>query len=178
MKSKSKGKKKVKKKTTKKKTVKKKTVKKKAKKKTTKKKPAKKTAKKKTTKKKPAKKKTKKKTVKKKAAKKKPKTTKKTKKAKKGRLMFLESNVPSQFAFHVADGNVLKNLTDTVNALKSMSEETFLYHANNTKNDFSNWIRDIMGYADLAMNIIGKNRNGTINVISQYVKKKTGKVIK
>lgn len=46
--------------------------------------------------------------------------------------------------FWCQDSRVLKNLSDLDVALREMSEETFRYHLNEAKNDFSNWVRDVI----------------------------------
>jgi len=99
-------------------------------------------------------------------------------KAKKpGAVGFFAQNVPEQFAFHVCDGAVLRNLKDTVKELRKMNDGTFSYHVNKQKNDFANWIADVMGYKDLAYNIIGKNKLHTAAEIVSYVSKKSGKKV-
>ena len=52
--------------------------------------------------------------------------------------------------FWCHDGRVLRNLDELAAALNEMAEETYLYHANIEKNDFSNWVRDVIGDATLA----------------------------
>ena len=47
--------------------------------------------------------------------------------------------------FSCSDGQVLKSLLELEAALKEMSEETFLYHSNEVKSDFSNWVYDVIG---------------------------------
>jgi len=95
--------------------------------------------------------------------------------ARKARLRYWDENVPDQFVFYVRDGKVLKNLKELVAALDRMTDDVFNHHANREKNDFSNWIKDIMQHHDLAHNILGKNRMGAKETIVFYVKRKTGK---
>lgn len=52
--------------------------------------------------------------------------------------------------FFVADGSVIKNVAELVWALDKMNEGTYKFHANEEKNDFSSWIRDIFGEEKLA----------------------------
>lgn len=52
--------------------------------------------------------------------------------------------------FFVADGSVIKNVAELVWALDKMHEDTYKFHANNEKNDFSNWVRDIFNEQELA----------------------------
>ena len=62
-------------------------------------------------------------------------------------------NVPEDKVFWVNDGKVLRNLKDIPAALVDMSEETFKYHVNKDKNDFKNWISDVVGDEKLARSI-------------------------
>ncbi len=60
------------------------------------------------------------------------------------------SDVPLEFRFWLSDGRVIKNLNELAKALRTMGHQTFNYHANREKNDFSTWVRDIVGDASLA----------------------------
>jgi len=53
-------------------------------------------------------------------------------------------NVPSEYVFYLHDGGTLANLTDLADALYDMSDDVYSYHVNESKNDFSNWVRDII----------------------------------
>lgn len=55
--------------------------------------------------------------------------------------------------FWCNDGKVFKNLYELRDGLKNMSNETYLYHANSEKNDFSNWVRDVIKDEKLANNL-------------------------
>lgn len=65
------------------------------------------------------------------------------------------SNVPLDKVFWVCDGRILKNINELAEAIKTMSDDTFAYHCNPEKNDFTNWIRDVVGDADLAGELSG-----------------------
>jgi hypothetical protein len=54
-------------------------------------------------------------------------------------------DVEPEKQFWCHDGRYLKNLPELGAALEQMTEETFRYHANETKSDFSNWVRDVIG---------------------------------
>ncbi len=54
-------------------------------------------------------------------------------------------NVPQEYSFYCHDGRVFLNLADLGTALANMAEDIFSYHANKEKNDFSNWVRDVIG---------------------------------
>ena len=54
-------------------------------------------------------------------------------------------DVSQEKQFWCHDGTSLKNLQELETALEQMTEETFRYHSNETKSDFSNWVRDVIG---------------------------------
>ena len=54
-------------------------------------------------------------------------------------------NVSQERQFWCHDGCCLKNLEELEVALEQMAEETFRYHSNEAKSDFSNWVRDAIG---------------------------------
>lgn len=68
----------------------------------------------------------------------------------KGKARAKLENVPQDKGFYCHDGRVAKNLEELAAALRQMGEETFRYHANESKNDFSNWVRDVIADATLA----------------------------
>ncbi|MBT4823950.1 hypothetical protein HN695_05525 [Candidatus Woesearchaeota archaeon] len=60
------------------------------------------------------------------------------------------SNVHHDFKFKVVSGGELVNLEELLKALKTMDKESFSHHVNENKNDFSNWIKDVLKDSDLA----------------------------
>ena len=52
--------------------------------------------------------------------------------------------------FRVANGTIIKSLMELDGSLESMGEETFKYHVNDYRNDFSIWIRDVIKDGKLA----------------------------
>lgn len=76
---------------------------------------------------------------------KKPTLQKKSTKSKK-----LLEKVPAEYVFWCRDGSVFTDIYDLLEGLERMSDETFAYHSNLEKHDFSNWIRDIMEDGELA----------------------------
>ncbi|MBI4181156.1 MAG: hypothetical protein HY528_04420 [Chloroflexi bacterium] len=55
--------------------------------------------------------------------------------------------------FWCCNGSVLKSLAELKLALEQMSEETFCYHSSQTKSDFSNWVKDVIGDEMLAKDL-------------------------
>ncbi len=69
-------------------------------------------------------------------------------------------SVPEDKVFWVSDGSVIRSLEDLAKSLEKMSNETFKQHCNKEKNDFSNWIKDVIGDVRLA-NELKKNKTKT-----------------
>ena len=59
-------------------------------------------------------------------------------------------DVPQDKVFWFHDGRMAKNLDELATTLREMPEETFQYHATGDKNDFSNWVRGVVGDVTLA----------------------------
>ncbi len=60
------------------------------------------------------------------------------------------SPVPEQNKFWCQNGEVYSTMKELSEALAAMPDEAFLAHVTKEKNDFSNWIYDIVGDAKLA----------------------------
>ncbi len=54
------------------------------------------------------------------------------------------ADVPKEYVFKCHDGLILQSMKQLGSALNSMTDETYVFHANTEKNDFSNWVRDII----------------------------------
>jgi len=64
------------------------------------------------------------------------------------------SDTPEECMFYCHDGSVFRNIVDLRNGLENISDDTYLFHANNEKNDFSIWVRDIIGDEKLARDLL------------------------
>jgi len=74
------------------------------------------------------------------------------------------NDVSQEQSFWVNNGNVLKNLEDLANALPEMGKDTFQHHVNKEKNDFSNWIGDVIGDKVLANDLrSSKSKESALN---------------
>ena len=63
------------------------------------------------------------------------------------------SDVQESNCFWVNNGPILRNLDDLATALEYIDDVTYSHHVNKEKNDFSNWIKDIIGDELLAKEI-------------------------
>ena len=79
---------------------------------------------------------------------------------------------PEEHHFVVADGKKLKNIIELADALETMSEEIFRHHANEFRNDFSTWVKDVFYDHSLAEDISrARNRLETqIAILRRLVK--------
>ena len=87
-------------------------------------------------------------------------------------------NVSPEQCFWVNNGPILKNVEELANALESISEDIYSYHANNDKNDFSKWIGDVIGDQKLANELLSsKSRESALKKVKNRLnslKKKAG----
>lgn len=64
------------------------------------------------------------------------------------------ADVPAEKGFWCHDGRFFKNLGELGRAFDDMSDETFRYHSREERNDFGNWVRDVVGDQKLANDLI------------------------
>ena len=55
--------------------------------------------------------------------------------------------------FWCQNGHIFRNLDDMEVAFGEIGDETFRYHASETRNDFCNWVRDVIGDEKLARDL-------------------------
>lgn len=63
------------------------------------------------------------------------------------------ADVPDYQLFWLNDGSVLKSLNELNTALTKMKADVFMHHVNKERNDFANWILDVIGDKELAQSI-------------------------
>jgi len=80
-------------------------------------------------------------------------TTKATATKKVATKPVLIQDVPAECVFYCQDGKTMKNLDELATSFRDMSDETFLHHANDERNDFSNWVKDVIGDTTLSMQL-------------------------
>lgn len=59
-------------------------------------------------------------------------------------------DVPPDKVFWFPNGKTVKNLAELAVALEEIPEEIFLHHVTKDKNDFSKWIKEVIGDVTLA----------------------------
>ena len=75
-------------------------------------------------------------------------------------------NAAPEHCFWVNNGPILKNVEELADALESISEDSYSYHANKDKNDFSKWIGEVIGDSRLANDLLSsKNKGSALNKI-------------
>jgi len=84
--------------------------------------------------------------------------------------VFLE-DVPERYAFLLKDGRKLLNVEQLSKALADMEHDVFYHHVTPERNDFHNWIRDIVLDLELAEKILNaKNPAYAKKVIDERIK--------
>lgn len=58
--------------------------------------------------------------------------------------------IPAENAFYCNDGRLFYDLKELAEGLMAISEETFFHHVREGNNDFSNWVRYVIGDQELA----------------------------
>jgi len=80
------------------------------------------------------------------------------------------NDVPDDKRFWCHDGRPVKNLGELERALNEMSDETFRYHSEEGRTDFSNWVRDVVGDEKLAKDLAGaKSRVQAGKAVAQRI---------
>jgi len=54
------------------------------------------------------------------------------------------AKVPEEHVFWCCSGNVFRNMEELADGLAAMSDDVFAHHVNSEKNDFCNWVRDVI----------------------------------
>ena len=67
------------------------------------------------------------------------------------------SDAPPEKCFWVHNGPILHNVYELSDAVLSMGSDTFRHHASAEKNDFSNWIADVLHDKKLSKDVRGAN---------------------
>lgn len=82
---------------------------------------------------------------------------------------FMEDVHPNS-RFYTWDGSVLNNISDLYDHLLNMDNLTYSHHVTKNKNDFHNWIKDVIKDQQLADNILqSSSREETRSLINERI---------
>lgn len=82
----------------------------------------------------------------------------------------LLGDVNQQQCFWVNNGHVLKNLDELASELQTMSDETFKHHVSKERNDFTNWVNDVINDKKLAKELLSsKNKEYALKKVRSRV---------
>jgi len=85
---------------------------------------------------------------------------------------YIYDDVPGFKDFVTLDGAKLKNLSQLAEKLEYMDDHVYKHHANEKKNDFSNWVGAVMDDKELANALIGKEQQEAhVTVLKHMIKK-------
>lgn len=81
------------------------------------------------------------------------------------------SDVSAEKCFWFNNRPIVRNIYELVATINNISEDAFKYHVNEEKNDFSNWIRDVLKDEKLAKTLLKtKTKNTTVKKIKERIK--------
>lgn len=83
------------------------------------------------------------------------------------------SKVPADKAFYVHNGGQITGLKELAESLETMPDESFAYHVSSEKNDFANWVNDILMDENLAKELRKTQNKGKM---ARLVKKRLEKL--
>jgi hypothetical protein len=79
-------------------------------------------------------------------------------------------DVADEKRFWCHDGRLIRNLGELEKSLNNMGDETFQYHVGEGRNDFSNWVRDVLGDNRLANDLKkAKSRSQATKAVAQRI---------
>ncbi len=74
-------------------------------------------------------------------------------------------------AFWMINGAVLHDLIDLTEALTTMAEEHYIYHAEGDMNDFSLWVEQVLCDEECAKSLLkSKNKKGALAAVKKHLK--------
>ncbi|OGM25645.1 hypothetical protein A3D00_02765 [Candidatus Woesebacteria bacterium RIFCSPHIGHO2_02_FULL_38_9] len=78
---------------------------------------------------------------------------------------------PSDKVFWLRSGQSINDLGELSRVLKTISDEDFYYHVSKEKNDFANWIEEVLDDGELAEKMRRKwTKNQILYVIDNHIK--------
>ncbi len=85
----------------------------------------------------------------------------------------IAGQAPEEYHFVLADGRKLRDMLELVEGLEHMSDDIYRHHVNETRNDFSTWLRDVFNEDELADEIAKiNNKVDTQTAVMKHLLKK------
>ena len=81
------------------------------------------------------------------------------------------ADVAPEQCFWINNGPIIRNLQEMADALNYMEDQTFMHHINKDKNDFANWVRDVLKDEELAGKLVKiKSKEKILKEIKNRIK--------
>jgi len=82
----------------------------------------------------------------------------------------LLANVPEEHVFWSCYGRLINSMRELKEALEEMLDDAYTYHARQEKNDFSEWMRYVVGDQKLARDLEkSQNRTQAANKVAERI---------
>lgn len=80
------------------------------------------------------------------------------------------SRVPASKSFRIEGGKDIYDLKGLADALDEISDSSYRHHVSGTRNDFANWVEDVMGDDDLARALrSASNRRSMLHAVQRRI---------
>ena len=63
------------------------------------------------------------------------------------------TRVPEEHIFWCNDGRIFRDLRELAEGFMAMSDETYYYHVSSERNDFCNWVINVINDTELAVDL-------------------------
>lgn len=84
----------------------------------------------------------------------------------------MAKNVPDDKVFYLANNEVIKNLDELYMKVSKATDDVFKHHVSENKNDFINWIKDVVKDKDLIKKLQGINqKNKFVEIVKIHITK-------
>ena len=79
---------------------------------------------------------------------------------------------PNDQCFWLESGPMIKDLNELKHALETMSDDQFAHHVNSERNDFANWVHNVLDDTELSGKLKRcKTRLSTLRSVSAHIAK-------
>jgi len=79
--------------------------------------------------------------------------------------------VSAKSCFHLCDGTRINSLVQLALMIDQMPDEVYYHHANESRNDFAAWIKDVYSSKKLAEMMSGGSKNETQLILLKHIVK-------